>query len=301
MMSVTAGATLVGVMALTMMRSTLWLMDALPWGKSLDQKQARWIAGVVAISSALMFGFDRTVWQWACRPEPQALHTLLYFLAVASFFMWIWGHRRRRYLCAAVVFLSLTVATADMNAMQVTAVMAFPFFAGVFAVGIETNIKARKQAGTSTYPLITSPQTPSVGQNEMNEKPYQVHVIVYPMFGDRLRMIPAGEAVWIARTPANIPVYESAGKERQPGCGIEGFSSFTIDPTRSPEDWLISIIGTIDLHHGELSHDPSWSVINVIGTRWTERIQNDLAHFGFEEHEDTAEGFIARKKRPTTA
>lgn len=138
MMSVTAGAALVGVMSLTMMRSTRWLLEGLPWSKAIDPKQVQWIAASVSTSTALMFGFDRTVWQCACLPEPPALYTLLYFLAAASFLQWIREPVRRRHLYATVVFLSLTVATADMNALPVTAVMVMPFFVGVLAVGIET-------------------------------------------------------------------------------------------------------------------------------------------------------------------
>jgi len=85
-MSVTAGAVLVGVISLTMMRSANGLMEGLPWCRAIDSKQAQWIAAFVGIGTALMFGFDRTVWQWACLPEPPALYTLLYFLAAASFF-----------------------------------------------------------------------------------------------------------------------------------------------------------------------------------------------------------------------
>ena len=137
MMSVTVGVVLVGVMSLTMMRSTRWLLEALPWSRAIDPNQAQWIAALVSISTALLFGFDRTVWQWACLPEPPALYTLLYFLAAASFLQWIREPVRRRHLYATVVFFSLTVATGEMNALPATAVMAMPFFVGVLSMGIE--------------------------------------------------------------------------------------------------------------------------------------------------------------------
>lgn len=130
----------------------------------------------------------------------------------------------------------------------------------------------------------------------MNEKPYAVHVIVDPQFGCRLREIPAGEPVWIADTNINRPAHEAVGRERTATSHLVGLSSFKVDLNDSPEDWLISKMETIDLHHGEMSHDPPWSVINVIGTRWTERIQKELARFGFEEHKDTADGFVAWKE-----
>jgi hypothetical protein len=54
-------------------------------------------------------------------------------------------------------------------------------------------------------------------------------------------------------------------------------------------------LAEIDVHHGEYSHDPAWSRINVIGANWTERIQKELERFGFTAHLDTREGFEATK------
>lgn len=130
----------------------------------------------------------------------------------------------------------------------------------------------------------------------MNDKPYGVHVIVDPRFGDHLREIPAGEPVWIVDTEVNRCAYEMVGRERKPISYLVGLSCFKVDPNASPEDWLVSELGTIDLHHGDMAHDPPWSVINVIGTKWTKRVQDELARFGFQHHEDTAEGFEATKE-----
>ncbi|RPI77537.1 MAG: hypothetical protein EHM45_08655 [Desulfobacteraceae bacterium] len=130
----------------------------------------------------------------------------------------------------------------------------------------------------------------------MNEKPYRVHVIVDPRFGQRLLEMPENEPIWIADTETNHLAYKAAGKERIPKSHLVGLSSFKVDPYLSPADWLISILETIDLHHGEMSHNPSWSVINVIGIRWTQKVQEELRKFGFEKYEDSPEGFTARKR-----
>ena len=121
-------------------------------------------------------------------------------------------------------------------------------------------------------------------------------MIVDPAFGQRLRDIPVGEPVWIVDTDINRLAYEAVGKERKPESYLIGLSSFKVDPKGSPETWLISELETIDRHHGEESHDPPWSVITVIGTKWTERIQKEFGRFGFRSHADTPEGFVARKE-----
>lgn len=131
------------------------------------------------------------------------------------------------------------------------------------------------------------------------QKPYKVHVIVDRAFGERLREIPVGEPAWIVDTDVNHEAYEAVGRERKSVNHLEGLSAFTVDSRKTPEDWLICEIATIDLHHGEWSHFPPWSVINVIGTSWSQRIQAELSGFGFEYHTDTAEGFLAWKDAPT--
>jgi hypothetical protein len=128
----------------------------------------------------------------------------------------------------------------------------------------------------------------------MKEKPYMVHVIVDPAFGQRLREIPVGEPIWIADTEVNRPAYKMVETERNPESYLVGLTCFKVDAKNSPEDWLISEIATIDLHHGEMSHAPPWSIINVIGAKWSNRIRDELAKFGFDKHEDTADGFKAR-------
>ncbi len=130
----------------------------------------------------------------------------------------------------------------------------------------------------------------------MKGKPYTVHVVVDPEFGERLREIPLGEPVWIADTEVNRPAYEAVGRERNPESHLVGLSSFKVERAARPEDWLISELAEIELHHGEYSHDPPWSRINVIGAKWTERIQKELARFGFTAHRATREGFEATKR-----
>ena len=121
-------------------------------------------------------------------------------------------------------------------------------------------------------------------------------MIVDPSFGGRIREIPAGEPIWIVDTACNRLAYEAVRKERTQENHLVGLTSFKVDPAAHPEDWLISELETIDLHHGELSHDTPWSLINVLGVKWTERIGEELARYGFSNHQETLEGFLATKE-----
>ena len=110
----------------------LWTHYIFPFGNPA------WRLGMMSVTAgALLFGFDRAVWSCACVPEPPALYNLLYFLAVASFLGWIREPNRRRYLCATIVCLSLTEATANLNDWQVWTIMALPFIVGLFGMGID--------------------------------------------------------------------------------------------------------------------------------------------------------------------
>jgi hypothetical protein len=127
----------------------------------------------------------------------------------------------------------------------------------------------------------------------MDERPYRVDVVVDPFFGERIRSIPVDEPAWIVDSLGNHPVIQSIWQERKERDVREGITSFKFDPDAGPEDWLITQLGVIDLHHGEFSHDPPYSVLNIVGVRWSERIQRELNGFGFDRWEATAEGFIS--------
>jgi hypothetical protein len=128
---------------------------------------------------------------------------------------------------------------------------------------------------------------------------YRVHVVVDPHYGERLRALPAGEPVWVVGSPDNRPVIEALWRKREGSSHRNGITSFSYDPNGTPEAWLIGELPAIDLHHGEYSHNPPYSVLNVIGVVWSEPIGEKLGQLGFAEHSLTAEGFVARRTRAT--
>lgn len=130
----------------------------------------------------------------------------------------------------------------------------------------------------------------------MNAKPYRVTVVVDLQYGKRLRDLPAGEPVWVVDSAQNHSEIEAIWRERQIS-HLDGLTSFTFDAHALPEDWLISQFSAIDLHHGKFSHTPPWSVLNVIGVGWSERIADELAQFGFTDHTDTALGFETTREK----
>ncbi len=49
----------------------------------------------------------------------------------------------------------------------------------------------------------------------------------------------------------------------------EGITSFRVDPTATPEDWLVDVLDQIDLHHGEYSQSPPYSALQIVGTAFS--------------------------------
>lgn len=130
----------------------------------------------------------------------------------------------------------------------------------------------------------------------MNDKPYRVHVVVNPHYGESIPGLPVEEPAWVVDSQDNHPVIQALWDERKRTDHLTGITSFKFDGEASPEDWLVSILASIDLHHGKFSHDPPYSILNVIGVKCSDRIQKELNEFGFNQYKPTPEGFIATRE-----
>ncbi len=140
MLSVVTGALTVAVMTVTMTRSVRLLLHSLPWSDSVSERLQHWVALTVGCSSALLFGFNRGVWLWACVSEMRVLNVFSFVLIGGVLFAWIVQPHRRGFLYATLLLLGLSLANH-----QTIAVMAIPFGAGALAVGLESFVEARRR------------------------------------------------------------------------------------------------------------------------------------------------------------
>lgn len=127
----------------------------------------------------------------------------------------------------------------------------------------------------------------------MNVKsPYRVHMVLDPNFGERLAEMPADEPVWLPASPAN----ESAALKfpRSTKSHLDGVSLFQAYEVDLEESFL-DLIDTVDLHHGEHSAKPAYSLIEVVGCRPSEKVRSALAELGFAVGAVTTEGFSAQR------
>ena len=132
LMSVVTGALTVGLMTIIMTRSLRLLLHSLPWGDSVDERLQHWMALFIGASCALLFGFNRGVWLWACVSEMRVLNVFSFVLTSCIFFAWMIQPHRRGFLYAMLLIFGLSLSNH-----QTIAVMAVPFAAGIFLIGLD--------------------------------------------------------------------------------------------------------------------------------------------------------------------
>ncbi|MEI7435515.1 MAG: DUF2723 domain-containing protein [bacterium] len=139
-MSVVTGGLVVGVMTLVMTRSTRVMLHALPWSDGIDERLQHWIALMVGISTALLFGFNRGVWLWACVSEMRVLNVFSFVLMGCTFFGWMIEPRRKGFLYATLLIFGLS-----MTNHQTVSVMAGALVVGTLAEGLDQFFYARRR------------------------------------------------------------------------------------------------------------------------------------------------------------
>jgi hypothetical protein len=118
--------------------------------------------------------------------------------------------------------------------------------------------------------------------------------VVDPHFGERLTTLPLNQPVWIIDSEENTAVAREACKQRpNRNDHLTGITTFKSVAGYDPEEELITQLGPIDLHHGDYSADPPYSILQVVGCTASPKVRDALAKFGFQVEESSANGFRA--------
>ena len=123
--------------------------------------------------------------------------------------------------------------------------------------------------------------------------PYRVRVVVEASFGERLAALPPGEPVWVVESAENTPVAKRLWSEPPTSNQLAGITTFQPSLPDTAEEHLLSVLDTIDLHHGNYSADLPYSVLEVIGCEPSPRISAALDELGFSVVSRSESGFIA--------
>lgn len=130
----------------------------------------------------------------------------------------------------------------------------------------------------------------AVPDNENDDGPSSnVAIIVGAKSCFDLHEISGSMEVWAP----NLPEYKQAAeriRETMPESSITLFKAAT---SESPEQEFLSLLSTVDLHHGEYSSETPWEVMHVYGAGITVEITQALKEYGVEEITPTEFGFRA--------
>jgi len=154
LMSVFTGALTVGFTTIIMTRSLRLLLHSLPWNDSVNERLQHWMALFIGASCALLFGFNRGVWLWACVSEMRVLNVFSFILVSCVFFAWMMQPHRRGFLYAMLLIFGLSLSNH-----QTIAVMAVPLAAGIFVIGLEQFLAARRKSPSLAQPFTLFMET----------------------------------------------------------------------------------------------------------------------------------------------
>ncbi|HST51656.1 MAG TPA: hypothetical protein VLJ61_06550 [Pyrinomonadaceae bacterium] len=127
------------------------------------------------------------------------------------------------------------------------------------------------------------------------ERINKVALVLDSDFGERLLSMASDRHIWVIDTPRNR-VVAAEYWARNSGPKVEnGITTFKVLEDDSALERCLGILQTIDLHHGEYSSDPPYSILEVIGLPLSYEVESALRELDFRTFETTDQGFLAKK------
>ena len=126
----------------------------------------------------------------------------------------------------------------------------------------------------------------------MKIKPHKIAIVVNKDFGEKLIELSKRLHVWICDSENNLPFVKQVWSQDKKYSIESGVTKFDVSDNDSAEDIFVNILDDVDLHHGEFSHEPPWSIIEVYGVSVTQRIKSELSRYEEGRFEILEDGFI---------
>ncbi len=120
---------------------------------------------------------------------------------------------------------------------------------------------------------------------------YGVALVVDPAFGVRLVDLAARLPVWVCDSAENLRAVHAILTGHPRGATPPEITTFRWNGDADAA--VVNILGTLDLHHGEFSRDPPWSILEVYGATQTDAVERALAPYGVTRIQAFDGGFIA--------
>ena len=121
---------------------------------------------------------------------------------------------------------------------------------------------------------------------------HEVVLVLADEFVSRVAHYALHYHVWALKTPTIEEIANEYWDKHPPSSDGTGISLFS--GVGTPEEDLLSIIDTIELHHGIASSGPTVGTIRVLGAQPTDRVREVISTLGFTQIEPIEDGFVAR-------
>src|ERR1700727_196496 len=131
--------------------------------------------------------------------------------------------------------------------------------------------------------------------NSLSGMGQEVVVVLSGELASRLSELAADHHVWARRTAETEQVAQAFWHEHRPEEASASSGSITLfTGTGGVEDDLLSVIDTVELHHGLASSEqPAATALRVLGTTPTDAIRSMIGRLGFTQIEPIPDGFVA--------
>ena len=127
----------------------------------------------------------------------------------------------------------------------------------------------------------------------MAERINKVILVLDRNYGAELSRVPLDAHVWLIESAANREA-ASSYRALHPESNVEtGVTTFTVADDDTGSEACLKILETIDLHHGEYSSDPAYTVLEIVGAPLSRSVKKAIEALGFTRFESTENGFRA--------
>jgi hypothetical protein len=123
---------------------------------------------------------------------------------------------------------------------------------------------------------------------------YVVAMVLDPNRGTGLHEIAREYDLWVVNSRENRRTVEELWAAKAAGDVQHEVTIWSNPLDLAAETSWRSMLGDIELHHGEYSHDPPVTTLEVIGATPNDAARAALAEYGYNVIEHTETGFRAR-------
>jgi hypothetical protein len=131
--------------------------------------------------------------------------------------------------------------------------------------------------------------------NSITEPLSRVLVILDQTYGERLCSAWPGQPVWIEPSSVNEPVVRQLREKNPEHTHLTGITVMVPKPNANSEERLLTMLDTIELHHGSHSTSAPYTELEVLGCPLTGHIKTALGKLGFSDFVERESGFTARR------